>query len=114
MVIILHDVPLEDGKRCLQAQPQEESDYVIGIHKVSKLSILLFIIINQPFFLIKLFFVGICLSESKVQDLKNKMMWDGSCLEKYPSEKTHRKIQRKRKRYLFNSVLGLVVNVEAS
>lgn len=52
----MHDVPLEDGKQCLPAQPQEELDYVIGIHKVSKLSALLCFIINQPFFLIKLFF----------------------------------------------------------
>lgn len=89
---------------------------MIGIHKVSKF-FFLFIIINQPFFLIKLLFfflIGICLPESKVQDLKNKMMWDGSCLEKYLSEKTHRKIQRKYKRYSFNFVLGLVMNVEAS
>lgn len=78
--------------------------------------ILLFIIINQPFCLIKLvfFFLGICLPESRVQDLKNKMMCDGSCLEKYLWEKTYRKTQRKYKRYLFNSVLGLVVNEETS
>lgn len=89
---------------------------MVGINEVGKSYVLLFIVINQTFFLIKLFFffVGIYLPESKVQDLKNKMMWDGSCLEKYPSEKPHRKIPKKCKRYLFHSTLGLAVNVESS
>lgn len=75
--------------------------------------ILLFIIINQPFLLIKpfFFFLGICLPGSRVQDLKNKMMCDGSCLEKYLLEKTYRKTQRKCKRYLLNSVLRLMVSL---
>ena len=74
----------------------------LKVNKINKLSILLPVVICYLFFINQVFsfFVGICLPGSKMQDLKNKMMWAGSCLEKYPSEKTHRKILKKYKRYL--------------
>lgn len=43
--------------------------------------------------------IGICLLENKMQDLTNKMTWDGSYLEKYHFERMLRKSQRKYKRY---------------
>lgn len=43
-------------------------------------------------------FPGICLLESKMQDLTHMVIWDGSYLGKYHFERILRKIPRKHKR----------------
>lgn len=54
MVIILHEVPLDDRKHLVPASTaKEELQCVVGIHKITILASLLFIKINQSFFLIK-------------------------------------------------------------